>query len=123
MSDQTVTISKMKDRVRKFVEEREWTRYHKPKDIAISISIESSELLECFQWLSDDEVEKIIKDHQKLKEIESELADVMIYCLSLSNALGTDLSRIVLEKLKENELKYPLEKTKGFYRKYAKSDA
>jgi len=123
MSDQTVTISEMKDRVRKFVEEREWTRYHKPKDIAISISIESSELLECFQWLGDDEIESMIKDHRKLKEIESELADVMIYCLSLSNALGTDLSRDVLEKLKENELKYPLEKTKGFYRKYTKPDA
>ena len=118
MLDQEVTISELKNKVKAFIGEREWTKYHKPKDVAISIAIESSELLERFQWLSDDEIEQMIQDPQTLRGIESELADIAIYCLSLSNVLGTDLSEVVLRKIKENESKYPVEKTRGSYEKY-----
>jgi len=118
MLDQITTISKLKERVDKFIKEREWSKYHKPKDLAISIAIESTELLELFQWLGDNEIEAMIHDSMKLKEIESELADILIYCLSLSNVIGTDLSKIVVRKINENEEKYPVEKTKGSYKKY-----
>jgi len=118
MLDQKVTVSELKERVDRFISEREWNKYHKPKDLSISIVLESSELLEHFQWLADDEIEIMLKDSQKLQQIESELADIVIYCLSLSNALRSDLSNVVLRKLEEDEKKYPSEKVKGSYRKY-----
>jgi len=118
MLDQKVTISELKERVDRFISEREWNKYHKPKDLSISIVLESSELLEHFQWLTDDEIETMLKDSQKLQQIESELADTVIYCLSLSNALCSDLSNAVLRKLEEDEKKYPSEKVKGSYTKY-----
>jgi NTP pyrophosphatase (non-canonical NTP hydrolase) len=118
MLDQKVTVSELKERADRFISEREWNKYHKPKDLAISIVLESSELLEHFQWLTDDEIETMLKDSQKLQQIESELADIVIYCLSLSNTLHADLSDIVLRKLEEDEKKYPSEKVKGSYRKY-----
>ena len=118
MLDQKVTVSELKERVDGFISEREWNKYHKPKDLSISIVLESSELLEHFQWLTDDEIETMLKDSQKLQQIESELADIVIYCLSLSNTLHADLSNVVLRKLEEDEKKYPSEKVKGSYRKY-----
>ncbi len=60
----------------------------------------------------------MIKDDRQLKKIEAELADVVVYCISLSNVLGTDLSKAILKKVDENEKKYPIEKTKGSYKKY-----
>jgi NTP pyrophosphatase (non-canonical NTP hydrolase) len=122
MLDQKVTVSELKERVDRFISKREWNKYHKPKDLSISIVLESSELLEHFQWLTDDEIETMLKDSQKLEQIESELADIVIYCLSLSNALRSDLSDIVLRKLREDEAKYPIEKSRGFYRKYTDLD-
>jgi NTP pyrophosphatase (non-canonical NTP hydrolase) len=118
MLDQKVTVSELKEKVDRFISEREWNKYHKPKDLSISIVLESSELLEHFQWLTDDEIETMLKDSQKLQQIESELADIVIYCLSLSNTLHADLSNVVLRKLEEDEKKYSSEKVKGSYRKY-----
>jgi NTP pyrophosphatase (non-canonical NTP hydrolase) len=118
MLDQKVTVSELKERVDGFISEREWNKYHKPKDLSISIVLESSELLEHFQWLTDDEIETMLKDSQKLQQIESELADIVIYCLSLTNTLHADLSDIILRKLREDEKKYPSEKVKGSCRKY-----
>jgi NTP pyrophosphatase (non-canonical NTP hydrolase) len=116
--DNLITMNELKARVNQFIQDREWKKYHTPKDLAISIVLESSELLEIFQWLKEDEVEELIKNPEKIKKIESELADIMVYCLSLSNRLGTDLSETIIEKIRENEKKYPVEKVKGKYRKY-----
>jgi dCTP diphosphatase len=73
---------------------RDWLKYHKPKDLAISIAVEAAELLEKFQWLTDAEVTKLIEDFEKRSKVVSEIADV-IYTISLSNSLRVDLSSAV----------------------------
>ena len=117
--DEKTTVAQLKTQVAKFTEERNWNKYHKPKDLAISISIEAGELLENFQWLTDEEIEDLSKDPEKIHRIKSELADVFAYALNLSKRLGIDISEAVLEKIKENEKKYPIEKIKGNYKKYS----
>jgi dCTP diphosphatase len=73
-------------------------KYHNPKDLAISISIESNELLELFQWKNLDEIQKLLENPDYLKRIKNELADVIIYCLSFVDVLGIDVSQAVIEK-------------------------
>ena len=118
-SDEYVNIEKLKEKVKHFVRERDWEKFHNPKDLAISISVEAGELLELFQWLKEEELEKIKENETFMKNIERELADILNYCLSMANTLELDLSKIVLEKMKENEKKYPKEKFRGVHRKYS----
>lgn len=99
------------DRIRKFTEERDWDQFHSPANLAKSIVIEASELLECFQW---DE-EKF--DLQHLKE---ELADVIVYTQNMLDRLGLDADEIVNMKMSQNEAKYPVDKAKGKSDKYDK---
>lgn len=117
--DEKVTVAELKRKVDSFIIERDWLEYQKPKDLVISIVLEASELLEKFQWLTDDEVKQALDDPEMFNAMKSELADVVTYVLNLSSRLGIDLSAAVLEKIKENERKYPVEKVKGNYRKYS----
>lgn len=98
-------------RIRKFSEDREWGQFHSPANLAKSISIEASELLECFQW-SDDNYD--------LQAVKEELADVLVYCRDLLDKLNLDEDEIVNEKMDKNEAKYPVEKAKGNAKKYNK---
>lgn len=111
--DHSTTVSQLKEIVHTFVEKRDWYKFHTPRNLAVSISIESSELLECFQWVPDNEAESVLRNPKKLRDVESELADITIYCLSLANVLGTSLSEIVQRKIEENEKKYPVEAKKN----------
>jgi dCTP diphosphatase len=97
-------------RLRTFVAEREWQQFHTPENLAKSISIESAELLECFQWNSE-------ADEAKVRE---ELADVLTYCLLLADKYNFDVQEIVLEKLAMTMAKYPVEKSRGRSDKYDK---
>ena len=96
-------IKKLIQKVRKFRDARDWKQFHTPENLAKSINIEAAELLECFQWDSDYN-----KD-----EVKQELADVLIYCLLMVDAIDLDLYDIVSEKIKLNDKKYPVEKSKG----------
>lgn len=98
-------------RIRKFSEDRDWGQFHSPANLAKSISIEASELLECFQW-SDDNYD--------LRAVKEELADVLVYCRDLLDKLNLDEDEIVNEKMDKNEAKYPVEKAKGNAKKYNK---
>lgn len=93
-------------KIESFVEKRKWEKYHTPKNLAISIAIESAELLEHFQWeeISFDDIKK---DEFKIKEIEEEIADVIIYSILFFTYLGTDIKMALLKKIKKNEEKYP----------------
>jgi len=102
--------------VQKFVDNRDWNKYHHPKDVAISIAIEAAELMEHFQWIKENELDEVIKE--KSAELQDELADIMIYCLSFANAVGIDISHAVTQKIQKNESKYPIEEVKGNYKKY-----
>ena len=98
-----------KNRIRKFVSDRDWAQYHSPANLAKSISIEANELLECFQW--DEE-------HYDINEVREELADVLVYCRNMLDKLGLDEDEIINMKMTMNEAKYPVEKAKGSNKKY-----
>ena len=98
-----------KNRIRKMVADRDWNQYHTPANLAKSISIEANELLECFQWSDTD---------YDLQHVEEELADVMVYCQDMLDALGLDEDEIINMKMTMNEAKYPVEKAKGNNKKY-----
>ena len=118
VSDRETRIAELKERVRKFIDDRDWAKYHNPKDIATSIAIEASELMELFQWVKDSQLDTVVNDPDKVARIEAELADIVIYCLGLANTLDIDVSRAVLGKVAENEARYPVDEVRGNYRKY-----
>lgn len=103
-------IKDLIEKIRKFSEERDWDQFHDAKNIAVALSIEASELLECYLWKSPDEA-----NPDKVKE---ELADVLNYALMMADKLGLDVKEIVEEKIRKNAEKYPVEKAKGTAKKY-----
>ncbi len=96
------------DRIRKFTEDRDWDQFHSPSNLAKSICIESAELLECFQW----------DDNYNIEHVKEELADVLVYCRNMLDKMGLDEDEIVNAKMEQNEKKYPVEKAKGKSNKY-----
>ena len=101
------------DKINKFRDDREWRKVHNEKDLAISISIEASELLELFQWKQSEEVTS-----KSLGRIKEELADVLIYSFMLADNLNLDIEEIIKEKIDINSKKYPVELSKGSNKKY-----
>lgn len=116
MSDDQTTLQQLKEKMAAFVAERDWQQFHTPKNLSMSISIEAAELMEHFQWLTIEQSKNLEPD--ALADIGEELADIVIYSLSLSNALGLDLSKTVLAKMEKNIRKYPSEKVRGKSHKY-----
>ena len=98
---------KVVERVLKFRDVRGWKKYHNPKDLAASIVIEASELLEIFQWVSEEESYDVAR--RNIERVREEVADILIYLIYLADVLQIDLEYAVLEKLKKNEEKYPVE--------------
>jgi len=97
--------------VKDFVEKRSWTKYHRPKDIAIALSVEAAELLEIFQWSGGKED----LSQEDLRRVRLETADTVIYALSMANACGFDLGEAVVEKISLNDRKYPVDKSKDMF--------
>lgn len=97
-------------KIKQFNEERDWDQFHSPENLVKSISIEAGELLECFQWNSNYNID----------EVKSELADVLNYSLLLADKLGVDPEQIILDKMKITAKKYPIDKAKGVSTKYTK---
>jgi len=116
--DKETTIEELKKLIVKFRDDRDWKKYHKPKDLAVSISIEAAELLEQFQWKTDEEINEMLKDKKRFDKISEELADIIDYCLSFSDIAEIDISEALKKKIEENKKKYPVEKIKGNYKKY-----
>ncbi len=113
MSGVETSVEDLKNAVRKFIHERDWEKYHNPKDLAESICIEAAELLQLFQWITLEESREFKINPSKVKRVEEELADVVIYCLSMANILEIDLARAIFEKVELNEKKYPADLYKG----------
>lgn len=105
------SLNELKLIIEKFNKERDWDQFHSPSNLAKSICIEASELLECFQWNNDE---------YNIDNVREELADVLNYCIQLATVLDLDIKGIILEKLKKTEQKYPVEKCKGKSTKYNK---
>ena len=103
-------------KIKKFRDERDWMQFHDPKNMAISIILEASELLEHFQWKTKDEVEKYVLMHRE--EVQDEIADIAMYLFETADNLGIDLLSAMEKKLAKNSKKYPIEKSKGRHAKY-----
>ena len=106
-------MKELQEKIEKFNEERDWDQFHSPENLAKSISIEAGELLECFQW----------NNEYDLEEVKEELADVLNYCIQMANKLGVDPKQIILDKMEKTAKKYPIEKAKGKSTKYNKLQA
>lgn len=102
-----------------FRKERDWEQFHSPKELAISLSIEAAELLEWFQWKSQQQLTAHYADENKRQALEHEIADVAIYLSYLCHDLDIDINQVVAAKLQHNAEKYPLEKVKGRNDKYS----
>ena len=111
-------IKRLIEKIIEFRDERNWKQFHNPKDVALSLVLEATEVMEHFQWKSQPEIEKYIKKHKN--EIGEELADVLYWVLLLSHDLKIDITDALNKKLKKNEEKYPVEKAKGKHTKYDK---
>jgi len=101
-------------RVLQFRDARDWRQFHTPKDLAISMSLETAELLEVFQWSGSD----VGCDETKLVKVRDELADVLSYCILMADVCGLDLDEIMNAKVSKNEAKYPVDKARGNAAKY-----
>ncbi len=108
-------MNRLLKKILDFRKKRDWEQFHQPKNLAISLSLEASEVLEIFQWTKDNNLPEGSK-----KDLERELADVYYWLLLLSHDLKIDLDKSLEKKMEENEKKYPVEKSKGISKKYTK---
>ena len=108
-------LVELRERVRQFAAERDWFQFHAPKNLAIALSVEAAELLEHFQWLSEDDSRRLGADD--LGKVRAELADVLIYLVRLADELGVDLAEAARNKLEANARKYPVDTARGSSRK------
>jgi dCTP diphosphatase len=113
MTDSDVTLAELRHRVAEFVSARDWEQFHTPKNLSIAIAVEAAELMEHFQWLTEGQATAAIEDEAERASVADELADVLIYGLSLANTLGLDVSASVLAKLERNEQRFPVEEWQG----------
>ena len=114
----SLDIESMRQKIREIAKERDWDQYHTPKNLAISLSLEASELLEIFQWLNDPQVAAIQNDPKKMEAIRDELSDVLYWLLRLSDVLSIDLNSAFWAKMQKNIEKYPVHLCKGKSTKY-----
>lgn len=109
-------LEKLQQKVVEFRNARDWKQFHNPKDSAISLVLEASELLEHFQWKNEEEMVEHVRKHKR--EVSEEMADVLYWLLLMSEDLEVDLSEAFVQKMTKNKAKYPIEKAKGNHKKY-----
>ena len=117
MSDQTTTVGQMRETIAAFVAERDWEQFHDPKNLAASIAIETAELMEHFQWLRSDQLDRIRRDPQQMAAIREEVADITAFLLSFANAMDIDISDALRDKMAKNARKYPADEFRGRFKK------
>ena len=113
MNDELITL---RNSLRKFSEERDWDQFHSPKNLSMALIVEASELIEHFQWLTEQQsIDLSVEKHQ---DIEEEIADIFIYLIRISDKLDVDLIKAANKKIEKNKLKYPADQVKGSSKKY-----
>jgi NTP pyrophosphatase (non-canonical NTP hydrolase) len=113
MSSTSWNLNEVIKKLLPFRRERDWEKFHRPKELATAISIESSELQELFLWREQETVEELLLDRERIQKIEDEIADIQIYLIFLVHDLGLNLSEIVQNKIRKNEQKYPVKEYFG----------
>lgn len=116
--DEQTSIETLKDQVRVFCEARDWDQFHTPKDLAIGLITEASELLEHFRFQSPEEIEAALKNPDSREKIADELADSLFFVLRFAQRNGIDLSTSLAKKMQKSGERYPIEKARGSNRKY-----
>lgn len=111
-------IAKLKAEIAKFSHDRDWDQFHSIKNLSMALSVESAELLEIFQWLSEEQSNQIKNTPQLKNKVEDEIADIFVYLLRIIAKADIDLEKVVLNKLKKNAEKYPIDLSKGNAKKY-----
>jgi dCTP diphosphatase len=111
-----VELEELKARIRKFAEARDWDQFHSPKNLSMALIAEVAELVEQFQWLTEEQSATLPAD--KLEEVKKELGDIFIYLIRISDKLGIDLIQAAKIKIDINEKKYPADKVRGSAKKY-----
>lgn len=109
-------LEQLRLKLREFAAERDWDQFHSPKNLAMALSVEASELVECFQWLTEEQSRSL--SAQQLAAVTDEIADIQLYLIRLADKLDVDIRRAVSEKFKKNEAKYPADKVRGSAKKY-----
>ena len=104
-------------KIKQFRQERDWDRYHSPKNLAMALSVEVAELVEHFQWLTQEESRNLPED--KLDQVRDEIGDILIYLANLSEKLGIDPVQAAHAKIEKNQLKYPAAIVRGKHSKYS----
>lgn len=113
MSDKKITIQEIKDLMESFVEERDWIKFHKSKNLSMALSVEASELVELFQWLENEEAEQLMMDADFRSKAIDEIADILLYAIAFANRNDIDISKAIKQKIEKNKKKYPSDKFKG----------
>jgi NTP pyrophosphatase (non-canonical NTP hydrolase) len=106
----------IRDSLRRFAAERDWDQYHSPKNLAVALCVEAAELLEHFQWLTEDGSRSL--SSEQLAQVREEMADVLLYLVRLADKLDVDLLEAARAKIELNARKYPVDKARGSSRKY-----
>ena len=108
----TMNIDNIQKQLSDFADERDWDQFHNPKNLAMALSVEASELVEIFQWLTPEQAEEIMSTNES-EHVKEEIADVMIYLIRLADKLNVDLEDAVADKIIKNGEKYPIDTSKG----------
>ena len=111
-------LEEIKLKLREFAKERDWDQFHSPKNFSMALIVECAELVEHFQWLTDEQSKRL--SVETLDEVSLEMADIMIYLIRLADKLDVDIIESVKQKMALNAIKYPVEKSKGLATKYNK---
>jgi len=115
---QLLDVGRIQAHLRTFANSRDWEQYHSPKNLAMALAGEAGELLEIFQWLTEEESRALSSDAKRRERVGEELADVLQYVLRIADLLGIDIDQALWAKLENNERKYPVTLAKGNARKY-----
>jgi dCTP diphosphatase len=115
-----MNLEEIRRRLAEFASERNWDQFHTPKNLSMALSAEAAELLEIFQWLTDEQSKQIVNNEKEMALVKQEIADVFIYLIRLADKLGVDVEKAVMEKIEQNEKKYPIESAKDNATKYNK---
>lgn len=113
-------LEALKAKLQSFADERDWDQFHSPKNLSMALSVEASELVECFQWLTEEQSKNLTQEQRQA--VIDEMADVQIYLLRLATKLDVNLLKAAEQKIVKNEAKYPAEKVKGSSKKYTEYD-
>jgi NTP pyrophosphatase (non-canonical NTP hydrolase) len=111
-------IKSIQEKLKTFAIERDWNQFHNPKNLSMALAVEAAELLEIFQWLTEEQSIDIVNSEKQMAHVKEEIADVFLFLARLADTLDIDIEQAALDKIEVNRLKYPVDLSKGNAEKY-----